>query len=252
MSLIGLRPEDRGPDGYTYAAVLVRTSEDEATHHDVLDRLRGLRFTGWLAPPQPGWTVAVASGEGTVAAGRRGVIGVGEALAEGRTGTVVALRVRSDRQLAVVAWTGGEEVCRYVSDPSVEPGADDDVLDEPFGVHTAEALAAACGHPEAGEKLRELLAPGLDDDEIESERLNRLLELLGMPTWLVTAWRLPRSMSTGPSPRSFTHLGAGLTGPLGWLGRTLTARVRRWRPPPPVVADPPKGYGDLDDPMLWL
>lgn len=249
MSTIGLSPEDR-PDGHTYAAVLVH--DDPDTRAVVLATLRAIRFTGWLAPAQEGWTAVVTSGQRSIASGRRGVVGVGEALAAAVPGAVVALRVLHDHQLAVVAWESGTEVTRYVSDPSREPGAAEDVLDDPFGGDGAEALAAACGLPKAGDSLRDLLTQPLPRDGTESERLHQLLTLLQLPTWLVSSWRLPRRMSAGPAVSELTHLGVGRAGPLGWLGRTALSRIRRWRPPPPVLADPPQGYGDLDDPMLWL
>ncbi len=95
---------------------------------------------------------------------------------------MLAVRVLHDRQLVLVCWAGGEEVARYVSDPSREPGADADVLDDALGVEDADALAEACGRPEAGEDLAEVLDEGLDpDEEIESERLSRVLGLAGSP-----------------------------------------------------------------------
>ncbi|MET0422670.1 MAG: hypothetical protein ABW046_02270, partial [Actinoplanes sp.] len=122
-----------GPAGHSYAAVLIRA--DDAP---VLAELRQLGFTGWLAPAAGGWTVAVAvPGRGALAAGRRGVAEVGAELAERLGVPVLAVRVLTDRQLAVLAWAGGEEAGRYVSDPSREPGADDDVRSDPVGVDDA-------------------------------------------------------------------------------------------------------------------
>lgn len=251
MTTMGPNPVDRGPDGYSYAAVLVGPDDGTQAGSPPLATLRALRFTGWVAPREDGWQAAVC-GAGSVGSGRRGVVGVGEALAAATPGPVVAVRVLEDRQLVVVAWSAGVEVARYVSDPSSEPGAGEDVLDDPFGAGGAAGLAAACGVPEGGERLRELLARRLSEDEIESERLAGVLSLLSMPTWLVSSWRLPRRMSVGPDPRDLTRLGAGRTGPAGRLLGPVVGRVRRWRPPPPVLADPPQGYGDLDDPMLWM
>src|SRR4051812_4780630 len=98
-----------GPSGYTYGRVLVRVDGVPGgplrTPAEVLAALRGLGSSGWLAPPQDGWLVAVAAyGDGTVAAGRRGVVGVGGWLADRLAVTVVAVRVIADRQLLLAAW----------------------------------------------------------------------------------------------------------------------------------------------------
>ena len=243
---VGPGAEVGGPAGFTYAAVLVRADRPQ-----VLAALREARFTGWLTLPENGWVVAVAAaGAGTVAAGRRGVAGLGEWLAGRLDGTVLAVRVLADRQLALAAWTGGDEIGRYVSDPSREPGADEDVLSGPLGAGHAAAFAAACGRPEVGGDLAELLADELDPDSvIESERLGRVLRLLRLPTWLVAAAALPRDIPTGPDRRDLLRLGAGVPGPAArWLG-AVTGVVRRRRPPPPIVADPPRGSSGMDP---WL
>ena len=169
-----------------------------------------------------------ARGVGTVAAGRRGVVGVGEALAEVLATTTLAVRVLDDRQLVLAACDSRREVASYVSDPSREPGAEEDVLPDPFGIDGAGPLAAACGQPEAGRELGELLAEPLDpDEEIESERLARVLHLLELPSWLINTWRLPRRMVTGPAPRDLLRLGAGRTGFLGWVAGPATSLARR-------------------------
>jgi hypothetical protein len=213
--------------------------------------LQEIGFSGWVAPPEDGWVVAVAAyAEDAVAQGRRGVVEVGESVA-GTGATVLAVRVLDDRQLAIVAWSGGQEVARYVSDPSREPGAAWDVLDEPIGVVGAEALAETCGRPEVGEELAELLAEGLDpEEEIESERLTRVLSLLGLPTWLVSAWVLPKRMPVGPSPKDLTRLRAGREG-VGGLVAGRAARTVRRRRPAPVITDPPRDDGGPDD-LMWL
>lgn len=248
----GVSPDFDGPAGYTYAALLVRTPGRPGDVEELRGLLRRIRFSGWVAPPQDGWVPVLPAGVGTVAAGRRGVMGVGELLAGTGAAAVVAVRVLGDRQLAVVAWGSGGEVARYVSDPSREPGADADVVAEPVGAEGAHPIAAACGRPELGDQLEELLTEPLDpDEEIESERLTEVLRLLGLPTWLVNAWRLPRGTPTGPPGRDLVRLGAGLTGVLGWMTGRAAARVRRWRPPPPVLADPPRDSGGTDD-LAWL
>src|SRR5688500_11091253 len=92
--------QETGSPGYTYGAVLVRLASGPGSPADVLAALREIRFSGWVAAPENGWLVAVAaSGGGTVAAGRRGVVGVGEHLAGRLGGPVLAVRVLADRQL---------------------------------------------------------------------------------------------------------------------------------------------------------
>ena len=234
-----------GPAGHTYAVVLVRAGLE------VLPALRSIRFSGWVArEPADGWlAVVAAAGAGTVAAGRRGVIGVGEVLA-GLGAPVLALRVLSDRQLAIVAWAEGEEALRYVSDPSREPGADEDVLDMTYGDENAHVLAALCDRPDAGDDLAEVLGEELDPEyTIESERLGRVSRLLGLPTWLVAIPSLPRDIPTGPSRRDWTRLGAGLPGLSGRLTGWVVNVVRKRRPPPPAVTDAPRGSSGMDP---WL
>jgi hypothetical protein len=148
--------------------------------------------------------------------------------------------VLGDRQLVLVVWSGGDEVGRYVSDPS--HGLDDEaVLPMPMGTEHAAAFADALGVPEAADELEELLAEELDADSvIESERLAGVLRLLALPGWLVSAASLPRDVPLGPRAREFTRLGAGVPGVRGrLLGRAVDV-VRRRRHPPPVVVDPPR------------
>jgi len=228
-----------GPGGYTYAAVVVRAGAGE-----VQTALREVRFSGWLAPPEAGWVVAVAaSGAGTVASGRRGVVGVADWLASRLAGPVLALRVLADRQLLLAVWAGGEEVGRYVSDPSY--GLDDDTLPEPLGAEHAAAFAAAFGHSDIADDLGELLAEELDPDSvIESERLGGVLRLLGLPSWLVAVSSLPRDIPTGPRAAELTRLRAGATGVGGRVRGRFAEVVRRRRPPPPAFTDAPRGGGD--------
>ena len=244
-----------GPAGYTYACVLVRlgasTSGGPPTQTEVLAALAEIRFSGWVTPPQEGWVVAVAArGNGTVAADRRGVLGVGEWLGTRLPATVAAVRVVDDRQLLLAMWADGDEVGRYLSDPSYGLG-DDDVLPDPLGVEHAEAFAAAAGHPEAAEDLAELLAEEFDADSvIESERLAGVLRLLGLPGWLVAAAALPRDVpGGGPRARDLTRLGAGLPGLRGRVMGGAAQLVRARRRPPPAVADPPRGATGIDP---WL
>jgi hypothetical protein len=225
-----LPPPIGEPVGHTYGGVFVRG--------DALAALREVRFTGWVAPPEGGWQVAVAAaGAGAVAAGRRGVVGLGGWLA-GRLGVpVLAVRVVDDRQLLLAGWDPAE-VGTYVSDPSY--GRDDDTLPDPLGARHAAGYAALAGRPAVAEELRALLAEELDPDSvIESERLVGVLRLLGLPEWVVAAPSLPGDVPTGPRAADLTRLGAGTPGLPGRLrGRAARVRRRRRRPPDPVPAAP--------------
>jgi hypothetical protein len=242
-----------GPQGYTYATLLVRSGPPGSTPETVLGTLREIRFSGWLAPPEAGWIVAVAAdGDGVVASDGRGVVDVGERLAEGLRASVVAVRVVDDRQLLLVVWVDGEEVGRYVSDPSHGLGPGDDTLPDPLGVEHAASFAAACGAPECADELAELLGEELDPDSvIESERLAGVLRLLGLPAWVVASSSLPRDIPAGPRVDDLIRLGAGAEGVGGRLRGWAADVVRRRRDAPPAVPDAPRGRSGLDDPWLY-
>lgn len=231
-----------GPAGYTYGAVAVRLPAGEGGRPEVLAVLRALRFTGWLGPDEGGWVLAVATdgAAGVLASGGSGLLEVGARLAQDLRTAVVAVRVLRDRQLVLAAWIAGEEVGRYVSDPSV--GLDDEeVLATPLGAEHAAGLAAAVGRPEAAAELEELLVEELDPESvIESERLAEVLRLLALPRWPVAAGSLPGDVPGGPRAREFTRLGAGVPGLAGRLLGPAVGLVRRRRRPPAVVADPPR------------
>ena len=201
-----------------------------------------IRFSGWIVPPRDGWSVVLGDpGDRVVADGRRDVIEVAELLAERVPGPVLAVRVRRDRQLALVAWKAGEEVARYCSDPSQEPGADEDAR-RAGRCRVAGTFADLWDRPDAVEELAELLEDELDPDSVyESERLGRVLRLLGLPAWLVAAGELPHAMSTGPRSAELIRMRAGRTGVTGVIAGTFVRPVRRRQQPPPVIADPSEG-----------
>jgi|GEM_PF-793406 len=244
----GEAPDGGGPIGDTYGAVIARVD----TAGPVVEALRGIRFTGWIAPAEDGWVVALGDpGDGTVATGRSGVLEVGAALAAALDSVVVVARVVLDRQLVLAAWRGRDEVGRYSSDPSRERGADEEVLAEPYGVEHADAFAAAVGREDAAEELADVLGEELDPDSVyESERLASVLRLLGLPGWVVAAGALPRDIPTGPTRAGLVRLRAGVEGPKGVVPGRATAAARRRMPPPPAIAEPPRA-GDLGiDPFL--
>jgi hypothetical protein len=255
----GMSADVGGPDGHSYGAVLLRS---EASHPiaatgadaapDVAGILHGLRFSGWVAPPDRGWTVILGDpGAGVVARGRRGIVEVAGAIAAAVAGPVVAVQVRRDRQLGIVAWLDGVEIARYCSDPSVEPGADREVLSDPVGEEDAEALATALGRSAAAEELRALLAEELDPDSVfESERLRSVLRVMGMPEWLVAAGSLPHDIPTGPRAAELTRLRAGETGPAALAAHGLIKKGRRRHAPPPIIDDPPRQNDGGMDPWL--
>ena len=230
------------PAGETYGAVILPA--DALTPDAILEVLRDIRFSGWIAPSRDGWTVLLGDpGDGVVADDKRGVIEVASDLARNAS-RVIAVRVRRDRQLGIVAWRDGEELGRYCSDPSREPGADKEVLDQPFGADLAGSLADLLNRADAVDELTELLDEELDPDSVyESERLRSLLRLLGLPAWIVAAGALPEDIPTGPKAAELTRLRAGAT---GYTGRTLgpaLRALRRRQTPPPVIADPPRSLG---------
>jgi hypothetical protein len=249
---------DIGPIGYTYAGVFVRVDAaadpagDAPGSQPVVAALRRARFTGWVAQAKDGWLVAVpATGDGTVAAGRRGVAGVAQALAAELGATVAAVRVVRDRQLLLAVWQGETEVGRYLSDPSYGLPDDDDTLPDPIGVEHAEAFAEACGRVESAEDLAELLAEELDPDSvIESERLAGVLRLLDLPGWLVAASSLPKDVPAGPRASDLLRLGAGADGVAGLLRGLAADVVRRRMRPPPVITDAPRGGPEIEPWML--
>ena len=232
-----------GPDGHTYGAVIVPA--DDLTLPSLQALLTFIRFSGWIAPARDGWFVVLGEpGGGVVADAKRGIIEVGGLIAERVSGPVLAMRVLRDRQLGLVAWSAGEEVARYCSDPSREPGADKEVFSEPIGAENAETLAELWNAKDAAEGLTELLEEEIDPDSVyESERLGRTLRLLGLPAWIVAAGSLPRSMPTGPKASELVQLRAGLPGVAGRTRDALVRPVRRRQMPPPVIVDPPSGSG---------
>jgi hypothetical protein len=235
----GMSPGGSEPEGDSYGAIVIAVGDQPSDN--VAQTLRGIRFSGWIAPPHGGWHVVLGDpGAGVVASGRRGVIEVAALLAESSP-TVLAVRVRRDRQLAIVAWRAAIEVGRYCSDPSQDHDDDGDVVPDPLGAEYAARFAAACERAEVAEALEEVLAEELDTESVfESERLRTVLRMLRLPSWLVAIGALPSDIPTGPRARELTRLRAGASGMAGVVRGGVVARLRRRRRPPPVIADPPR------------
>jgi hypothetical protein len=179
------------------------------------------------------------------------VLEVAAVLADRLAATAFAVRVREDRQLVLAAWHRSEELGRYSSDPSREPGADEQVLAEPYGAEFASEFASAAGQADAAEALAEVLAEELEVDSVfESERLARVLDLLGMPRWIVASAALPGDIPTGPRAGELLRLGAGSTGVLGRMRGRAVGAGRRRMAPPPAIAAPPRADDLGIDPWL--
>lgn len=238
-----------GPDGYSYGAVILPDAAEQA----VAARLRVIRFSGWSTPPADGRLVLLGHpGAGVVAGGRRGIVEVGEVLAEATPGPVLAARVRRDRQLGLVAWVDGVEIIRYDSNPTLDHGTESDVVDAPVGAEDAPALAAAFGHPHRTEDLVALLEEELDDESAyESERLRDMLRMLGLPEWIVAAGGLPRHPPTGLSRAALTRYRVGRTPAGARVEDAVVRRFRRRRTPPPIIDEPPRATGG-DEWQLWM
>lgn len=230
-----------GPAGWSYAGVIVRSTRDR-----LLPLLADLRVSGWIGPDERGWVVVVTKqSSGAVAGARRDLAAVAAEIAVRLTTVALAASVRADTLLVLTMWDGEREVGRYVSDPSAVTPQDDEALDEPEGAWYAAAFLRACrdGDPDAdfphweqaAAELEEILAERLDTDSVfESERLARVLSLLGMPAWLVSSASLPKDVPGGPAGNEVLRLGSGRTGLSGRLADSVVGAVRRRRGPRPT------------------
>jgi len=242
-----------GPAGHSYRGAVLTGPRDV-----VLASAAAAGFTGWVGPQEHDHVVVVPSSEHlVVASGSRDLEALARDLAARPTGgaaRALVVEVVRDRLLSLVLTTGsGEEPLRYLSDPSV---LDPEDLDEPRGAHHAPALARAYGVPGVAATLRDVLSESLDPEHyIESERVARVLGLLDLPTWLVSAWTLPRRVSYGPEPRSFTRLRAGVAGPAGRPAGWVVGPARRVRQRLARRPDGPRPDGlataGFDETGLW-
>ncbi len=219
-------------DGYTYAGLFVCAERDI-----VLDHLTDRRFSGWLGPQESAWVLAVPEETGAAVAGDGMNLSTLAAGLAHSLGTVaVMVRVERDRVLRLEGWDGTgdhgyqepEHLGSYVSDPSADAPDDEEMYPEPVGAHHARRYAEACGHPEVGDDLTELLAEELDPESVfESERLDSVLRLLDLPRWLIAASSLPGDVPSGPRRSEMVRLGAGREGAPGRVAGTMTGILRR-------------------------
>jgi len=221
VSVYGTEPV-AGPEGLTYAALLVR-----AERSDALAALARERFSGWVGPHEDGWVVAVPEHpRGHVAAHRRRVGDLAAVVAQDLGTAAVAVLVQGDRLLRLWASAGAVPVTDYVSDAHVAYPHDDEAYGTE-GLEGVRGLATLTRHAEAADDLTALLAEELGESESESERLMAVCRLLGWPQWLVAVDSLPRRVPGGPGAEAFTRLRAGRTGVGGLLAARAAAVVRR-------------------------
>lgn len=202
--------------------LLCATEQDEA-----VTALGALGFTGWVSPRRDRWTVAVPEHPvGHVAAKRRDLLAVGAAAAAASGAATVAIAIRREELMYLVAHDGEARLVDYVSDAQLaRPG--DEYAFGPEGAHGGEALARLSGHPEKGAEAVAILGEEYTESESESERLVKLGRLLDWPTWLVAVNGLAkRRMSIGPEPKEFVRLRAGRTG-LGGMALNRVIKVAR-------------------------
>jgi hypothetical protein len=212
-----------GPTGFTYSGIFVA-----AERSAVLAALAELRYTGWVGPQEGRWVVLVPSKvHGAVAGEKRTAPDVAQALSATAGAPALAALVEHDKLLLMWAYSAGEAVGTYVSDPTVARPWDDEASIEPEGSEHAPAIAAAWGVPEKAHDLEELLAEELGESTNESERVTSVLRLLAMPDWIVASDSLPKDVPGGPRAKAFTRLGAGKEGVTGALDAAVRGLARR-------------------------
>lgn len=212
-----------GPAGSSYCGIF-----SAAPREALLTVLADLRFSGWVGPQQEGWVVSVPTRvRGAVAGSKMTAPDVARELSRRGGGASFSATVIQDRLLELHAYDDGERLLSYYSDPTVVDPYNDELSPDPMGAQDAPAFAAAAGRPDAGADLEELLEEPLSSSEIESERITKVLRLLGAPTWVVSADALPKDVPAGPRAKEFTHLGAGKEGVRGHLDDALRGIVRK-------------------------
>jgi hypothetical protein len=212
-----------GPAGSSYCGIF-----STAPLETFVTSLTRMRFSGWVGPQEDGWVVAVPSRvRGAVAGNKMTGPEVARAVSADDGGTAFCAIVLGDALLQLQAYTAGDVLLTYYSDPTVLDPTNDELMSDPMGADDAPALARAVGKPDVGDELEELLAEPLSESENESERLTQVLRLLGAPTWIVAADALPKDVPSGPRAKEFTRLGAGKEGVQGRIDDALRGIVRK-------------------------
>ena len=228
LPLPGATPEPDGVAGETYGAALV--ASDGATRDAVVGVLRDIRFTGWIAPPDGGWIVAIGDpGDGTVAADRRGVLEVAAVLADRLGTTAFAVRCAGTASSCSPRGTdprnsAGTRATRRTSRaPTSRCSANRTAPTMPTPSRSrpdARRGRGTRGRARRGARSRQ---------RVRIRTPARVLGLLGMPRWLVASASLPRDIPTGPGARRWSGSGAGEPGAMGRLrGRAAPRRGVGW------------------------
>lgn len=212
-----------GPSGSSYCGIFSTAAREGLVTH-----LSRLRFSGWVGPQEGSWVVAVPTRlRGAVAGDKMTAADVARALSAAGDEPAFCAAVRDDKLLQLQAYDAGEALMTYYSDPTIADPYNDDLTSDPMGAQDAPALAAALGRPEVGEELEELLEEELGESENESERITKVLRLLGAPTWVVSSEALPKDVPAGPRAKDFTRLGAGKEGVSGRFDEAVRGIVRK-------------------------
>lgn len=225
-----------GPDGHSYAGLFVNGERDA-----LLGLLTQRRFSGWVGPQEDDWVLVVAEqATGVVAGGGTALTTLGVEVAQALGTVVIAARVDRDRVLRLDGWDARDDdghddpepLGSYLSDPTVQAPDDEDLWPEPVGAEFAPRYAEACGVPDAADEVTEVLAEELDAESVlESERLDSVLRLLGLPRWLISATSLPRDVPAGPRRSELAWLGAGREGVPGRVVGAVSRVLRKRRRP---------------------
>lgn len=120
--------------------LLCATEQDEA-----VTALGALGFTGWVSPRRARWTVAVPEHPvGHVAAKRRDLLAVGAAAAAASGAATVAIAIRREELMYLVAHDGEARLVDYVSDAQLARPGDEYA----FGPRGPTAARRSRGSPD--------------------------------------------------------------------------------------------------------
>lgn len=159
----------------TYANLAVRAPLQEA-----VGVLEVAGVPGVVGPQAGEWCGVFVDGDGygLVGAERRPLSAVASRLSDRVDSTVLLVNLFEGRVLGYDLFDHGKAIGYYVSRPGEWTGED-----LPSEGGDADTLAVACGLPDSGAELAELLDREADDDEVR--RHTRLTEALALPPYLV-------------------------------------------------------------------